>query len=64
MKIGIIIPINPGHPSLRRRMTVIPINAKGKVREERNGEILSSMMLKSLDSMLRTLNIEVLFIVY
>lgn len=51
------IPIIPGQPSRNINMTAIPVKANGKVIEAKNIGILSSMILKSLDSMLTTFDI-------
>ena len=55
--IGIITPMTPGQPSRKRRMIVIPTNANGNVIAAKNIGILSSIMLKSLDSILTTFEI-------
>ena len=60
---GMTMPMTPGHPSLKIKMIAIPIKANGKVIEAKNIGIFSSIMLKSLESMLTTFDISEFFIV-
>lgn len=55
--IGTMIPITPGHPSRTIKIIAIPIKAKGKVNEAKNMGILSSIILKSFESILTTLEV-------
>ncbi len=52
-----MIPITPVHPIRIIKIVDIPIKAKGNVNAKKNVEILSSIMLKSFESILITLEV-------